>query len=447
VISTDHRGNLDEYEAQLLRACEPRSYTPPDPAETIRRLQAMVRSGSGADTEIRLVFEHVRARDPNAAVEPARIAVERLPNSARAAYALALALRTSGRSLEVESAYRRCIELSPRASECLVDLGYFEMTRGQCKKAESTLRRACAAAPSEFAPFLQLMRALHGGEADESAISTAIDLAAARKVPSRQALFREQIGNRLALARGHFDKALQHITAWERMISENNSEDEHGWPVEWRVQILAERGQREEARKVADAFLKQHAGFVRDRGVDTRLFVLAARHRADESDDRSFEPMRDALLASLPDGAPVLETWLTAYALPAFTAEEASFAVAKMPVNLQPDVLAPLEQESVARVLALAGQPERAMPFLEQATERCLSLHAPMQFVRAQLLRGELLQAKGDLGGACAAFASVLSAWGSEPRSVTVEKARRHRAALACVDNANDFERQRRAGR
>jgi hypothetical protein len=53
--------------------------------------------------------------------------------------------------------------------------------------------------------------------------------------------------------------------------------------------------------------------------------------------------------------------------------------------------------------------------------------------VRAQLLLGDALAAKGDNAGACAAYKVVVDRWaGAKPRSITAEEAKRKAGKLAC---------------
>jgi serine/threonine-protein kinase len=57
----------------------------------------------------------------------------------------------------------------------------------------------------------------------------------------------------------------------------------------------------------------------------------------------------------------------------------------------------------------------------------------PFVHTRAHQWLGEALEANGDRGGACAAYAVVLARWGSATLpSVTARKARGRVAALGC---------------
>src|SRR5690606_12083160 len=77
-----------------------------------------------------------------------------------------------------------------------------------------------------------------------------------------------------------------------------------------------------------------------------------------------------------------------------------------------------------ARVYLLAGQVERAVELLREATASCLASNDPLRFVQAHALLGLGLEALGDHEGACAAYAFVDARWGRVEGSRTAALAR-----------------------
>jgi serine/threonine-protein kinase len=136
--------------------------------------------------------------------------------------------------------------------------------------------------------------------------------------------------------------------------------------------------------------------------------------------------------------------WLFYHASPVVTPAEAREALSALPRSAPVAGLAghPFAGGVLGRAYWLAGDAERAEPLLRAATAWCGSalplqplLEADWRIARIRdfATLGELLEKKGDKGGACARYAAVLARWGkAKPRSVTADKARARSKALGC---------------
>jgi eukaryotic-like serine/threonine-protein kinase len=128
--------------------------------------------------------------------------------------------------------------------------------------------------------------------------------------------------------------------------------------------------------------------------------------------------------------------WVQAYATYAVTPNEAADAMRAL--DTLGGAIPPYSPETatnfdIGRTLFLAGQVDRAIPYLRKAARSCLPLDFPFPFVRAQLRLGEALARAGDTAGACEAFRSVTTRWGNaRPRSLTAIAARAHARDLSC---------------
>jgi len=127
--------------------------------------------------------------------------------------------------------------------------------------------------------------------------------------------------------------------------------------------------------------------------------------------------------------------WIYAYANPADTAEDAAAALAAeasfQPVpRFKPLSLA---DEAIGRAYRFGGRTDDAIVALGRAASSCFPLDHPIEHTRAHFELGMAREAKGDLAGACDAYAVVAKRWGkAKPRSVTFGKARARMAALNC---------------
>jgi serine/threonine-protein kinase len=127
--------------------------------------------------------------------------------------------------------------------------------------------------------------------------------------------------------------------------------------------------------------------------------------------------------------------WLQGYALTVTTVEDAREAIAALEryTPLPPYRIQTLADASVGLTFLLAGDSEKALTWLEQATKSCRALPSPVEHVRAHYWLGQAREAQGDKGAACAAYRVVLQRWGeAKPRALTADKARKRSLALGC---------------
>jgi serine/threonine-protein kinase len=156
--------------------------------------------------------------------------------------------------------------------------------------------------------------------------------------------------------------------------------------------------------------------------------------------------LRDAELAAgrasnmartgAPTGIEWGNVWADAFGTAIETRADADAAIALLP-QYQPIASRPLRppyvDEALARAYILAERPDEAMPFLEHATRLCYVFDDTPPVVRSWYWLGQARELKNDVAGACGAYATVLSHWGSaKPRSVTADLARARVKALAC---------------
>jgi hypothetical protein len=87
----------------------------------------------------------------------------------------------------------------------------------------------------------------------------------------------------------------------------------------------------------------------------------------------------------------------------------------------------------IGRVYFLAGDLDHAFELLDRLSKGARGLFTPIPFTRALVTFGQTLERRGDVAGACAAYARVLARWGSAPKSITADAARARVRALKCA--------------
>jgi hypothetical protein len=215
-----------------------------------------------------------------------------------------------------------------------------------------------------------------------------------------------------------------------------------------------EAGEKEAARRAAETFRARRAP-LQSSTSRPRLFEVNPRDataemlaaiRATGGGDAPFEAARGAWLEEVLNHWRTFEQrasreqrnaiWFEAYAEPAETPADARAALdavarfSPLP-ELRPSTMA---NAAEGRVHLLAGDAARALPLLRRGAGACLALSYPIERMHARLDLGLALEALGNKGEACAAYASVLARWGTaKPRSVTAEAARTHAHDLGCA--------------
>jgi hypothetical protein len=127
--------------------------------------------------------------------------------------------------------------------------------------------------------------------------------------------------------------------------------------------------------------------------------------------------------------------WLEGYAAPTQTREEAETALAALPdyAPIPTLTLSGWTIPALAKVHALAGRTNEALPELRLFASSCHALVEPLAYVQAELAYGEALEASGATASACAAYGVVLKRWGAAKRSVTAAAAAARAKTLGCA--------------
>jgi eukaryotic-like serine/threonine-protein kinase len=434
-LSPRDRSLLDAYEPVVL-------HVPPDWAASEQRVRALV-VASPMDADLTanlgaaLLVEHKLA-------ESARVVSQALAldPGASGTWVLQIDLeRFEGDLVGAARSASACLNASPGSTLCIAELMIVDGTSGKCDANEALAQRFIATSPGDAWGYIDLFEAeLALGAPEAVLVTTEARLIAHVNPPTWPAIHYPLVR---AEVRGDFAVADKLLDEQEELaLREQDVVDQLRALCE-RAELALEAGDVVRAGRAANAYLERRSavpvrtGTAHDIAADytpmlLRVMVLAGRLSRAAAGDQRDRWMKD--WDARTGGTQHDFLWLQAYARPALTREDALDAVARAPTALEPLVAGDeLETEALGRVFLLAGQIDKAIPLLENASKQCWLRRFPLEIPRASYFLGLALEAKGDKPGACAAYQKVIDRWGAaKPKSVTATLAKEHAAALAC---------------
>jgi serine/threonine-protein kinase len=430
------RTRLGEHDRVLLDAYAPRATVPEDLAETEKRLtSALAAAPNDADFALQLCrAQNYRVTD--AARDTCDRASALDPDSARPIREVALARVQQNDEASAKTEYERCLRVSPLATTCSFELTRLEAYQGQCAAALANVRRVIStnrAGEWEYRILASLLLAT-GEPADtvRAAQDLERDHAAKEAVP----LLKIQGATDLAMFTGDFPEAERQLRLWSDAVASSEDEGDRFMAIVPRVMILEEEGRTAEAVSILKDTLRRVATWTAtDPAVS--MFLFGRLHRMGAMDRSAFVARRaqwlEASRAERGAGSQGV-AWTEAYAMSAVDATDAREALDALPsYQPLPDPLHQIAEFELAigRVYRLAGNTREALPYLRQASSSCIVLESPMEILTASLELGLADEELGDVPGACAAYGTVVSRWGTA-RSTTAKRAQERIRALRC---------------
>jgi serine/threonine-protein kinase len=442
------RASLSARDRALLETIEPLlARDPSDWVEASRRA-ARATERFPRDAELWVVRSHIaHATSDEEAHEHASHAVALDPAYGDALANDAEALAYMGRMGEARQKLDACIEITGSAySSCAFLQFELDAQGGDCAVMEARARRTMAGG-GQLAPVHEsLARALAARGAPADAVREALR-AEVRAMEGPAQRRTDLAGSvRQALLGGDFASAERDARALLALVEPAPRADRHGIPSHWLALALEESGRVEEAARVALTFLDRRDGWDLDPRADDYAMsrdrtvqLLAIARAGGQLDAAEAVARRDAWLRQWTTRMlPGYRRFLWMYAFPplAGDAAEAREALAAEAAygSFPPFRPRTLAGAHVGHALLLAGRTDEAITRLEEATRSCRALDHPVLHTRAHDWLGLAREARGDLAGACAAYAVVIARWGhADPRSVTADHARARMSALGCT--------------
>jgi serine/threonine-protein kinase len=440
------RSTLSPRDQVIVDAFEPYfQRQPPDLAECERRMAAATLA-SPDDPELAFYLGYVRFDRGQlaTALAPFQRAAELDPGFALARSNVGGLLAYLGRFPEALDALDRCVEASPSATDCLWYRVLIDEQEGRCEDEERDVKRWIAKDEDDYYAYKLLARALFAENKPLETVTAALEQKWARLPEARKK--RNELGDRalLAIAKGDFDAAEQHLLELERVVAAEPSALPHAEAAERLADLYVETGRPKLAARVATAFLKKREAWGEPHRVDDAAIsedsqpkLHAVLLHAGEENEAAFAAFRTSWLASWrakTSDAYLGYLWIYAWASPTASpaeAERALVARGDFP-SLPPFLPQTLALTYVGRVYALAGKVDEAVPVLRKAARACIGLEYPFLHAEAQVELGEALE-RSDKAGACSAYKVVIDAWGAaKPRSLLAERAKSLASRAGC---------------
>jgi eukaryotic-like serine/threonine-protein kinase len=342
----------------------------------------------------------------------------------------------------VHDTIARCLRIAPGTLDCLEEDEWLDGQEGECAKVESIARRMLAIEPGNDEGVHALANALY---AQGGSIETVRQLLSRTQGADAGATDPRTDEAKMAVLSGDFTTAEKIARSLVESAGGSAAQGDHGVPMRLLVAIEREMGHDADAAKVARAYLDG-----RDAWEPNPDFDDWAMHDEPTPTMLTAERAVGAITKSAYD-AEIARTverwtaratpstrnfiWVYAQANPVETASDAAAALAAQSGFLPVPRFMPLSlaDEAVGRTYALGGRTDDAIVTLERAAHSCFPLDHPIEHTHAQYELGVAREAKGDVAGACAAYAVVTQRWGkAKPRSVTAARSSSRVAALKC---------------
>jgi tetratricopeptide (TPR) repeat protein len=438
------KGALSARDAELLDAITPASSDPQDWAEVQRRLRAMTARRSG-DTQLWEALALALAKSSSTSEEAIR-AFERVATlDATASFALGLEAQmglAQGDETQARRSLDECIRRAPADVGCRYTMLGILAAGGDCEALDRAARQMVASAPDSPVGYEFRARAQAGLRAPVETVEALLAQRRARQSAPYRAASERVDEIRLAIWNGDFAAAAERAELAEK----TGSAKEVPAARQFRIYALREMGESQEAGSLALDMLHRAPAFPRDDELadDWTIWMLVAAHRVGALPDADFERQRDewngawrARLGTDAWRASAPLAWWYGYAQAADTARSAQDALAHLadfgPLPRAGNTLFVSHDTAIGETYRLAGELDEAAARLEAATRVCALPSITIAITPAYLGLGRLREARGDVSGACGAYAQVLAAWGqARPRSITADGARAGAARLHC---------------
>jgi serine/threonine-protein kinase len=436
--ATRLRANLSERDQALLEVLEPViNREPPDSDELERRLRAAVDRWP-MDAELLYLLANEERRYDIARSLATYERVLAVDPSFMTAWRQKAQTQEMGADLEgARASLDECLRRVPGATGCRNERIWLDQDEGRCEDIEAEARQMIAADPDSYRGYEALGRAGVSLRRPAEAIDEIFRQTWRRAPAEVRARDEPATSARLAAAAGRFADARELGRRYETAIDSDSAAAVHAAAASFLTELSIETGDLQGAARIAESFLRRQTAWMGAPDAATGR-MLRVERLAGLVDDAALRASRATFLEGWTRQSSRVRfvrgvAWLVGYGDLVETREDAEEALRELP-SYEPVPVgqrSAFNDEVLGRTLLYAGRSAEAVTPLTRAARMCTALDDPFRHVRAQLLLGEALEARGDTSGACLAYGRVLEAWGTaQPRSVTADRARERRARM-----------------
>ncbi len=350
----------------------------------------------------------------------------------------AIALGDRGRFDEVLAVVDRCLSISPTAASCIRRRAEIEERRGECGKVLESAYGMVAVEPEGPLAYEWLATGLISTNAPIESVELALRKRRELEYEPRQKAFLDQVApTTRPWLEGDVAAIQMLFPQWEAVLGTDASDSCVSGLVVNEARIYEEERDPGRAVTVYDTYWKRLPGLVQDEPIGARAAALWSERRAGHLSEAQFQAKRDEWVkySRARMRAAAASPWFAYYAAYTSTPAEAQEALAALPrfSPLPPYEGLVFEETAMGHVLRLAGRADEAEPHLRRAANACYGWGDVPWHVSAAYELGELLEAKHDSTGACAAYDAVVQRWGgARAKTATAADAIAHEAKLGC---------------
>jgi serine/threonine protein kinase/tetratricopeptide (TPR) repeat protein len=442
------RSSLSERDRVLLRAFEP--YFHPemgDVAECVRRLdEASARVPRDGELAFYLGFLRFQQGQLEGALSALDRAIDIDPELGAAWSERGGVLGFMGRFDEATQDLDHCIQMSPLATDCIWYRAALDEQMGRCGDVEADAKRAISKEPDNYFGYSLLANALIAEGRSAESVTAALE--AKWKKSSPKSRPRVELHDRMnrELLVGHFSEAERDAHELQALAaSAESSASYHALPAWTLVEIYTETGRPALARDTARQFLEREGAWTAPFRVDDvalardvsprMLMTLLHTGAIGRSELRARRTEWLDAWRRRTSGVYLHHLWFYGYAAGVDSHDDAMEALESLSLFHPLPVFTPqsMTDAYLGRVYERAGRLEEARTPLRAATSSCTAFRYPITQTLAFLDLGAALEGS-DPKGACDAYATVVSRWGSaKPRSASATQAKKRMEAMHCT--------------
>ena len=438
-VAQNYRDQLTERDKELLTAYEPLiAHEPPDRDGFGKRFGEVARKHpDDAELQAGAAFFATQL-DFEERMAFARRSVEADPGHADGHQAIAWLHAQVDDVAKARTAAAQCVDHVPAATDCIKMRLVLDAELGDCASMEKAARQWIARSPNTSRGYQMLAQALAAQGQPRATVEEVLQQRWAR-LPDV-----EKLGTRLTEAAaaaayyGDFETAAERLTEAQEAIADSTYRELRSRAALMEIELALEQGDHDRVRQAGRAFLEREG-------------VWTATMTSDADSDGFFHAVPRVIEILRPldpklevaerieawrvreGGANVINSWgiwALGDALLASNADEAKGAVARVPGPLpsaggQVHVFrlagrTGISAAATGRALALAGQIDDAIAYLEAGARSCAVLTDPFGAMRARLWLAEAQLRAGAADEACAAIEPVAQRWGTaDPAPLT----------------------------
>jgi eukaryotic-like serine/threonine-protein kinase len=439
------RSALPKFESALLEACAPRFEQVSDLAAWESRLLALSEAFPGNAEALHWLAEARLERGDLPGARSA-LAQELAADPAYTATALALRGRVERHdTAQALAAYDECLARAPGAVDCMAGRLMVHDLAADCAAMEVDARAWVSADPAEARAYEVLREALTVTGAPVASLREVTRAGLEHIAESDRPRAELEARFALSMIAGDFDDARAAARVLVDAVPAGASVGAHFGPSMMLTWVFQETGDGPGVAAAGADFMSRARAWTPGsaREVAMPLFFLRSMYRFGTLPEADFVAERGRWVglgedlwrrAGARSGQGPFLLWLSGYALPATTKKEALAALdlaGRYEPMPSPSATDASTNVVIARTLALAGQPERALPYARQAGSTCEGFTQLYAVMMGRLQLAEILAARGEREPARAELRKVLDRWGAAKSSTTAAKASALLARLA----------------